>query len=122
MLTLAVIGIAAHAATETSWTYQSYDVRSGDKAVPGYITLNENGGAATLHIMAGNMNRCFSRDLNVTVERTADKTIIVAEPFLMGCDKLRYTLKNDGTGGTREVWAVDKWELDPKDRVLTLRK
>lgn len=119
LVVLALSGISAHAATETSWLYQSYDTRTGDKMAPGYILLKEDGESATLRVIAGRMNKCFSRDLESHVERTPTTTIITAEPSLRGCEKLRYAIKTDGTGGTREVWVSDKWELDTKDRVLT---
>jgi hypothetical protein len=120
LLVLAFASLAAHAA-ETNWNYQSYDVKSGEKSAQGTLKLTENGGVAKLRLMAGAMNKCFSQDLDATVERTAVSITIVAEPIYHGCDKLRYILKADGTGGTREVWAADKWEMDPRDRVLTLR-
>jgi hypothetical protein len=120
LLALACASLSAHA-TETSWNYVAYDVVTGDKTADGYITLTENAGAAKLLLMAGRMNKCFSQKLDAVVERTTDATTIVAEPIYRGCDKLRFVLKADGTGGTREVWAVDKWEMDPRNRVLTLR-
>jgi hypothetical protein len=124
LLAIAAITMATTAsfagASETRWVYQAYKPGTTDKSAPGYLVLTEDGGTAKLRIVAGTITKCFAADLTATVERTADTTNITTEPLVFGCEKLRFSLKNDGTGGTRSVWTADKWEPDNKDRVLTL--
>ena len=71
---------------------------------------------------AGNLNRCYQGDLSAVVSRTEAETIITIEPKLTGCEEIRFIIKNDGSGGRREVKNASDWVWDGAKRGLTLRK
>lgn len=111
---------AAFAATETAWNYQAFNDK-GDRTGIGYITLKEDGATARLRISAGNMSLCSRADLEATVVRTPTTVTITTKPLVQGCDTVRFVLKADGTGGTRETLSGETWTADGKDRILTIR-
>ena len=103
-----------------TWDYQSYN-RDG-RSAPGYIQLTEKEGKATLQMLAGNLINCYRGTLPVTVTRTDTTIVLTVPPLLTGCDEIRFVMKNDGTGGRREVRRGDEWVWDNLERGLTLRK
>lgn len=103
-----------------SWNYQSYS--KGVPSAPGYVTLDEKGGEATFTMFAGNLDKCLSRELKATVERTESTITITTAPLMMGCEEYRFVIKADGTGGTRaHKTGNGEWELDKTDRKMTIR-
>jgi hypothetical protein len=100
------------------WEYQSYPdgeniLQSPEKpAAPGYITLDESGGAPVFTMSAGRVTKCFSGTIPAKVERTAQTTIITVRRDLPGCFSARFVINNDGSGGRREVIRNGKWVWD----------
>lgn len=130
-LALVAFGFAtarpAHAA-EQVWNYKSYKLsRSGgsfdrNNFVTGTITLDENGGNATLTISAGRSDTCYQGALPVQVERTDTTTVIEVPPKIPGCEHYRYVIRNDGSGGIREVKRGERWVDNRYDHDLTPKK
>lgn len=127
MVAIFCIFISAVAHSQT-WEYKAYpdgkDVRVPlDKSLsPGYITLDESGAAPIFRMYAGTVTTCFSGPIEAKVEKTLDTTMIVVRRDLRGCGSARFVLKNDGTGGRRELLRGGKWVWDGLERGLTLRK
>ena len=118
LLATAAFGAAQiHAET---WNYQSYS--KGLPSAPGYVTLEENNGEATLRMVAGNLDQCLSREMKATVERTESIITITTAPVMVGCEEYRFVIKADGTGGTRaHKTSNGEWVLDKTDRKMTIR-
>jgi hypothetical protein len=120
--------LVASTAGAQTWTYQSYrsgqggSSSAGDRYAPGYVTLDNKGGQATFVMSAGTLDRCYRGELDATVAKTEATTIITNAPPLTGCIEVRFVIKNDGTGGQREVKRDSDWVWDGFDRGLTLRK
>jgi hypothetical protein len=121
-MALAFTAFVAVSGTKTEWNYQSYDIRTNLAVAPGYITLDEAEAGATLKIFVPNMIKCFQQTRDATVERTEKTITITTTPAIDGCDQIRFVLNADGTGGTRQTRVNEKWIIDKRDRVLTLRK
>lgn len=122
---LALVGLAlAAAASAQSWEYKSYKKGptgqySKEEYVSGTVTVYEKNGKSYLRIVAGNMDACRRSDLETTVTKTEATTIIEPQIELAGCEKFRYVIRNDGSGGHREVWRGDKWSKTSFDHGLT---
>jgi hypothetical protein len=113
--------VAAIGGIKTEWNYQSYDIRNNLAVAPGYITLYEAESGTTLKIFVPNMIKCFQQTRDATVERTEKTITITTTPAIDGCDQIRFVLKADGTGGTRQTRVNDKWVIDKRERVLTIK-
>jgi serine/threonine-protein kinase len=115
---LAAAPPAAQKVGAQSWEYQSY--RSGGfRSAPGYITVEDKGGKTILRMVAGTLINCYNGDLDATVIKTEATTIITVVPLLRGCEEIRFVIKNDGTGGQRQIKKGSGWVWDGLDRVLT---
>ena len=53
------------------------------------------------------------------MRRVATKRPIEPEITMAGCEKFRVVIRNDGSGGHREVWHNDKWVKTKWDHGLT---
>lgn len=121
LLTLSTSGFAQ------SWNYQSYSestamINTGMADAPGYVTLIESDGKATVQFFAGSrLNKCVAKAMDAEVERTAKQIIITATPLINGCFAIRLKINADGSGGYRETKSGDKWIRDKQDRLLTLK-
>ena len=54
-------------------------------------------------------------------ERFRTSTITVT-PSLAGCEPFRYLIKNDGSGGVRQIRRGERWSDDGFDHGLTAKK
>lgn len=116
--------LATGAASAQTWTYKSFK-KGGmggqydkERFVMGSVTLEEGDGKASLLINAGNMDNCREGKLAATVARTEATTTIEPEVRLAGCEKWRLVIRNDGSGGTREVFRGDAWKPTAFDHDL----
>jgi hypothetical protein len=115
-----------------TWNYQSNSAILGgnstfrsmnEKMAPGYVTLQYRDGKPVFQMFAGNeLGKCYQGDLDADVVKTEETTTITVPPKLIGCFAVRFIIKNDGTGGTRETKSGDQWRWDRFERDLTLRK
>lgn len=83
------------------------------------VTVYEKDGKSYLRMVAGVMDACRSSDLPTVVTRTETTTIVEPQIELAGCEKFRYVIRNDGSGGHREAWRGDKWAKTSFDHGLT---
>lgn len=121
----AVVVLFAHNAVAQTWDYMAYNLtgtKAGQPLAPGYVTLDDKSGKPVFRMVAGRTNTCYVGDLDATPTRTETTTIITIAPRLRGCDEVRFVIKNDGTGGRREVKQGSEWVWDGFDRGLTQRK
>jgi hypothetical protein len=114
-------------AVAQTWEYLSYrtagaGVMAGQVSAPGYITLDSSDGKATLSMFAGTMDSCYRGALNAAVTKTDVSTTITVPPRVAGCDEIRFVIRNDGSGGRREVKKGDAWVWDGLQRGLTPKK
>lgn len=127
-LALSLFLVAVPASAAQAWDYQSYPdgediTKSSDVPLyPGYITLDESGSTPIFHLYAGRVTKCFSGDIEATVSRTPEATEIVVRRDLKGCGSARFVIRNDGTGGRREILRNGKWTWDGLERGLTAKK
>lgn len=105
-----------------TWNYVSYG--PDGKAWPASIKLTEKDGAATFRMTAPQLIACWMNELKAAVERTSTTITITPEPALRDCEQLRFIIKVDGTGGTRQSRpnAGAEWADESRDRKLTLAK
>jgi hypothetical protein len=128
LITAGFLG-AALADTQT-WNYKSYirDRNTGqynkEKFLTSTVTVTEKDGKAAFRmITAGRGDPCISAsDLPAEVERGADTLTVTVTPPLAGCEPFRYVIKNDGSGGIRQIRRDDRWVPDGFDHDLTAKK
>lgn len=109
------------------WNYKSYKKGASgtfDRShfVAGTLTLEEEGGQATITITAGTLDACLGGALPVTVTRTDAQTIIEVPPRVSGCEHFRFVIRNDGSGGVREGKRGERWFTYTYDFDLTPKK
>ncbi|MEJ8839345.1 hypothetical protein [Ramlibacter sp. AN1133] len=112
--------LASGNAYAQKWNYLTYDA-SGPGSM-GQISLEERGGEAEFRMQAVALDSCYRSALKATVERTESTITITPTPRMGGCEKIRFVLNADGSGGYREILNSDSWVREKRDRVLTLRK
>ena len=56
------------------------------------------------------------------VAKTEASLIITVEPRMLGCEEIRFVIRNDGSGGQREVKKGEAWVWDGFKQVLTPKK
>ena len=116
---------AAFAQAQT-WEYRYYKLGPGgqyekDRFVAGTLSLmDEKDGKGTVRIVAGQGkgNNCTRGDLTAAVTKT-DTTTTIEPQLLTGCEEMRYVIRNDGSGGEREIRRSDKWVKDGYEHGLT---
>jgi len=121
--------LAAGAASAQTWEYRSYkkgksagQQYSRDNYVDGTISLEDKDGKALLRMTAGPVDICLKGAVPVVVEKAEQTTTITVPPPVTGCEEFRYVIKNDGSGGTRQVKRGEKWVNDTFEHLLTLKK
>ena len=89
---------------------------------PGSFTLEYKDGKPVVK-MQGRLDQCWARqELKAQVTKTEHVTTITVEPALIGCEEIRFVIKNDGTGGQRQIKKGGEWMDDGFARGLTARK
>ena len=126
---LATLGSTALAEKQT-WDYKSAmkDPVSGQYSKTDFrhstVTVEEKDGKATFRmITAGRGDPCISQsELPAEVQRDEQLTTVTVLPPLAGCEPFRYLIRNDGSGGVRQVRRNERWVNDGFDHGLTPRK
>jgi hypothetical protein len=126
LITCLLIGLFATAAAQAqTWEYKSYkkDRQGGqynkDHFVAGTISVVEKDGKPMFRMSAGNVDDCVRGELPALVTKTDATTIVEPQIALAGCEKFRYVIRNDGSGGHREVWRANAWKNTGWDHGLT---
>ena len=104
-----------------SWEYEEY-YGSGKPSASGYITVTYIGERAVWREFAGRLVWCIDRERDATVTKTEALTTITILSDTQGCQDFRIVIRNDGTGGRREIRKGLDWVWDGLDRRLTPRK
>jgi hypothetical protein len=130
ILFLAAAAVAAvHAQTPAqSWEYRSYKKGGpggqydADNFVAGTISVEQRGEQAWFRMTAGRVDVCYRGALPATVSRSAELTTIEVTQPVPGCEVFRYTIRNDGSGGIKEVQVGERWVKSRFDHGLTPSK
>jgi hypothetical protein len=100
-------------ASAQSWTYDATRKggrgRADGQAVQGVVTLEESEGKATLRLVGGPNDPCLKGALPAVVTRTPETTTIEPRIEMSGCEAFRLVIRNDGSGGVREIRRGDGW-------------
>lgn len=118
----AVVGAAS--AQAQTWDYKSYKMVNGqyDKDFNmGAVSLEERDGKGFFRMIAGSVDACFRGDVPAVVTRTDALTTIELQ-LLTGCEPVRYVIRNDGSGGERQIRRREKWVSDGWDHGLVPKK
>jgi hypothetical protein len=110
-----------------TWNYKSYKKPMGgqyskDNFVVGTISVEEKDGKAYFRMNAGGTDACVRGAIPASVSKTESDTTIEVLQALSGCELFRYVIRNDGTGGVREVKRDDRWVTSTWDHDLTLKR
>lgn len=116
-------------ADKQTWDYKSAmkDPVSGQYSKTDFrkstVTVEEKDGKATFRmITAGRGDPCISQtELPAEVQRDEQITTVTVLPPLAGCEPFRYRIRNDGSGGLRQVRRNERWVDDGFDHGLTPR-
>ena len=119
------IGLASAGASAQTWEYKSYK-RGGpggqydkDKFVLGTISVEEKDGQWHFRMIAGRVDVCYRGALPATVVKTPELTTIEVTQPVPGCEAFRYTIRNDGSGGYKEIRTDERWVRERFDHGLT---
>ena len=109
-----------------TWEYKSYKRDRGgqwdrERFNLGAVTLEERDGKGYFRVIAGGQDACLRSEVPAIVTRT-DATTTIELELITGCDPTRYVIRNDGSGGIREVKRNERWVNDTFDHGLTLKK
>jgi hypothetical protein len=128
-LTLALATLlACTSAQAQTWEYKSYKKQGmggqydKDKFTTGTISVEEKDGKAYFSMNAGSVDACLRGSIPATITKTDATTVIEPQITLSGCDKFRYVIRNDGSGGIREHLRGETWKDDKFDHGLTPKK
>lgn len=120
--------LAAPLAQAQVWEYKSYKKGGAggqynkDNFTMGTISVEEKDGKAYFRMTAGAVDMCLRGDIPAVVTKTDETTIVEPQIALAGCEKFRYVIRNDGSGGHRENWRGDAWKNSGWDHGLTPKK
>jgi hypothetical protein len=107
------------------WDYKSYKRDphtkrySKDNFVTGTIVVEEKDGESTFKMLAGGLDICYRGAIPVSIERGAGTVVITSKQPITGCEHFRYRIREDGSGGTKEVRDPGaEWRNSPFDHGL----
>ena len=101
------------------WSYQTIGSNREPLNVGTFRLSESKPGQLRGRINAPPLESCFRSELDASVERSSEHTLVVLEPLFLGCPRLRLVLNNDGSGGRREVQQSDgSWKWDERERLL----
>jgi hypothetical protein len=121
-VTLALI-MAASAASAQTWEYKNYPkdrVRgySKDNFIVSSVSLEEKDGKHFFRLATFFNDPCYLGAIPAEVTKTDETTVIELKHSIAGCERVRYVIRNDGSGGQREGWRGDAWKASPFDHGL----
>ena len=106
--------LAASAAQAQVWEYKAYKKSPGgqyqkDVFTMGTISVEEKDGKAMFRMTAGTVDACRRGEIPAVLVKTEETTTIEPQIALAGCEKFRYVIRNDGSGGHRETSRNEQW-------------
>ena len=117
--------LASTGASAQSWEYKSYKKHGAggqyDKNdfVAGTISVEQKGDKWSFRMIAGRVDVCYRGVLPATVSKTEELTTIEVTQPVPGCEQFRYTIRNDGSGGYKEILEGEQWRRTRFDHGLT---
>jgi len=119
VLAMVAWGAAFGWCAERKWDYV-LRLKSGDTR-HGSIVVSEDAGGASLRyeFAEKDLESCVRGVLPAAVSRGEGTTLVEATQTRPGCARVRFVLRDDGTGGTREVWRDGQWQWDGFERGLS---
>lgn len=113
--TFATLCCAASLAAAQTWEYKSFKKTMGgqynkENYVTGTVSVAEKDGKAVFSVNAGSVDACLRGEIPAVVTKTDATTIVEPQITLAGCEKFRYVIRNDGSGGSKEVWRGEAWK------------
>ena len=126
-LIVAALAVTTQARAQT-WDYKSYRKQgqggqfNKDVFIMGTVTVEEKDGKPYFTMNAGPLDGCLRGGVPAKVDKTAETTVVEPQITLSGCEKFRYVIRNDGSGGHREVWRGEQWVASKWDHGLTPAK
>ena len=120
--------LLGNAAQAQSWEYKSYK-RGGpggqydrENFVAGTISVEQKGDQWSFRMIAGKVDVCYRGALTAVVAKTEELTTIEVTKPVPGCESFRYTIRNDGSGGYKEILEGEQWRRTTFDHGLTPKK
>lgn len=119
----AALAFSLGAASAQSWNFDS--TRKGGRGKGageishGVVTLEERDGKAFVRLVGGPDNPCLRGEMPARVTRSAETTTIEPQMPLPDCEVFRLVIRNDGSGGEREVRRGDAWAPGKSEHGLT---
>ena len=87
------------------------------------VQLFQDGNAHTMRMQGTGVDECFTRESPTLVEKTADTTTMTPQFAMRSCPRVRFVVKNDGSGGMVMVNVgkrnAEQWADDENDYGLT---
>lgn len=117
--------LAGANACAQSWEYKSYKKHTAggqydrNDFVAGTISVEQKNGQWHFRMSAGRVDICYRGVLPANVSKTEELTIIEVTQPIPGCEVFRYTIRNDGSGGFKEIMEGDRWRRSSFDHGLT---
>ena len=125
LLAAATLFAAGAAQAQQAWEYKSYkrdratNQYNKENFVTGTITVEEKGGESHFRMIAGGVDVCYRGAIPVNVEHGAGTTVVTSKQPVTGCEDFRYRIRDDGSGGTKEVRQPGgEWRNSPFDHGL----
>jgi hypothetical protein len=75
--------------------------------------------ALDVQVFAARMDACWRTALPAAVTTTDETIVIEVTHPMAGCESIRYTIRNDGSGGIRETKYGERWVRNKFDFDLT---
>jgi hypothetical protein len=118
-LTLISAILFSQVAFGQTWTWKYISYLNGQRSYEGSVELSAKSNAFVMKFIVPNMNRCWQGELDA-VPLIEDKVLIITlNPPISGCQKVRFVLNTDGSGGDREFLANNEWKKEDVDRGLS---
>lgn len=118
-MSVGVLSLMPFLAWGQEWSYQTIGPDRQPLNVGTFHLSEPKPGQFLGRINAPPIDVCFRSALNAKIDRTPDQTLVVLEPLMTGCQRVRLVLNNDGSGGRREVQQSDgSWQWDGWERLL----
>lgn len=129
-LLCATLLLAASSVVAQTWNYKMYipDPRNGQFDKSRFrmttISVEEKDGRWSFRMATPfKGDACLNRGaLPAAVNKSEQTTEITVTPELHGCSPFRYVIRNDGSGGVKQVERDGKWVDDGFDHDLTPAK
>lgn len=116
------LALAAGASAQT-WDYKATRKagrgQASGEVVHATVTLEQRDGKEWFRMVGGPDTACLRSEWPASVTRTDLTTTIEPQIGVAGCEPFRLVIRNDGSGGDREIRKGDEWKPARSDHGLT---